>query len=107
MVELNQYIKTLISNITFLSKDVLHVYGGVFFVLLWLIIFKQRKQYLCVAILIILSVVNEVLDISYTLGKANKIYWGESCSDIFNTIFLPIILLVFVKVKTKWSNLIG
>lgn len=44
MGELNQNFKSLIENFTFLSRDVLHVYGGVHFFFFILGLDFQKKE---------------------------------------------------------------
>ena len=104
MGELNQYIKSIIEQITFLSRDVLHVYGGVLFFMFWVIIFKQKKLLICLLIIYIGAIFNEILDISFYLKKTNSINWMESITDVFNTIFLPTLLLFFLKYLNKFRN---
>lgn len=96
MGEISQSIKSVIDNLTFLSRDVLHVYGGVIFFMLWVLVFKEKKQLICLLILFTLAIFNEILDISFYLKKVDKVNWTESISDIFNTVFLPILLFLFL-----------
>mgnify|MGYP000114880462 CR=1 FL=1 len=101
MGELNHLLKSFISDFTFLSKDVLHVYGGVFFIIFWLLIFKGKYRYLSLAVLAALAIGNEVLDTLYYSQKELQVNWPESLSDIFNTIFLPILMLFFLRFKNR------
>lgn len=96
MGEISQSIKSVIDNLTFLSRDILHVYGGVIFFMLWVLVFKEKKQLICLLILFTLAIFNEILDISFYLKKVDKVNWTESISDIFNTVFLPILLFLFL-----------
>ncbi len=96
-----QKIKSLIASYTFLSKDVLHVYGGALFFMLWFVILKREKQYLCLLLICLAAVINEIFDISYYTSKTNRIDWVESISDIFNTVFAPFTLFLFLKFDNK------
>lgn len=107
MVTLVQDLKTFISEFTYLSKDVLHVYAGVLFTLLWMLIFKDKKKWLCIGLLVVFALINELLDISHYFEKSKTIAWAESISDIFNTVFLPLLLIVSVNLKPKWAELIN
>lgn len=101
MGEISQNIKSIIENVSFLSRDVLHVYGGVIFFMLWVLIFKKKKQLLSLLIIFTLAIFNEILDISFYLKKVNNINWTESIIDIFNTVFLPILLFLFLNYLDK------
>lgn len=96
-----QKIKSLIASFTFLSKDVLHVYGGALFFMLWFVLLKRKKQYLCLVLICLAAVINEILDISYYTSKTNRIDWAESISDIFNTVFAPFALFLFLKFENR------
>ena len=104
MGEISQNIKSVIDNLTFLSRDVLHVYGGVIFFMFWVLIFKQRKLLICLLIIYVVAVANEILDISFYLKKTNNINWIESISDIFNTVFLPTLLFFFLNFLKRKSD---
>lgn len=102
MGSLNQELKRLMKDITFLLSDLLHVYGGVLFFLGWRLIFRSQKQYLALLIILLIAILNEGLDISFTIQKSHTIDLIESIKDTANTIFLPIILHFFFKyTKTK------
>ncbi|MGB1294300.1 MAG: hypothetical protein ACPG6V_02385 [Flavobacteriales bacterium] len=95
LVNLQQDIKSTIDTFSFLSRDVLHVYGGVMLYLLWQYLFQNKKSKLFFFLLFILAFVNEVFD---TLGHSNHIQgvnWEESLSDVFNTVSLPLVLHIF------------
>lgn len=101
MADFYQNIKSLVDNFTFLSRDVLHVYGGVLFFMLWIVVFKKQRQILCLTIISIAALVNEILDILFVLKRTNNINWTENISDIFNTIFLPFLLYLFLRFWNK------
>ena len=96
MGSLNQELKSLIEEFTFLSRDVLHVYGGMFAFLSWLIIFKYKKRILGLLLIFVAAVINEVLDGFYYFEQSGRIHWAESISDIFNTVFTPLIFYFFL-----------
>jgi hypothetical protein len=104
MEELNQSFKSLVESWSCLSKDVLHVYAGVFFYLIWVLIFKGRNQVICLFLILTISLLNEALDISYSLKQGSQANWGESLSDIFNTVFLPVVIFLFLKFM-KWKKM--
>lgn len=99
--DFSQNLKSLISSFTFLSRDVLHVYGGALFFMLWFILLKGKKQYLCLFLICLAALINEILDISYYLNKTDRIDWAESISDIFNTVFAPFALFYFLRYHDK------
>lgn len=99
MSELNQTIKSFIESVTYLSRDVLHVYGGFVGYLLWLLLHKSKKQVQGLLLLLFLAVINEILDLHYYSNILDKINWQESSSDIFNTVFLPFLLFLFLRRK--------
>lgn len=101
MADFYQNIKSLVDNFTFLSRDVLHVYGGVLFFMFWIVVFKKQRQILCLTIISIAALVNEILDILFVLKRTNNINWTENISDIFNTIFLPFLLYLFLRFWNK------
>ena len=101
MDEINQNIKSIIEEITFLSRDVLHIYGGVLFFMLWILVFKKKKQAFCLLIIYTIAIFNEILDISFYLNRKNRIDWTESIIDLFNTVFLPTLLFLFLNYLDK------
>lgn len=97
MEEIYHDIKSFIGRFSFLSRDVLHVYGGSLFFIFWVFILNKRRQLLCLLMIGLTAIVNEVLDILYAIQQKHDLIWGEVISDIFNTIALPIILFFFLK----------
>jgi len=95
LVSLQQDIKSTIDTFSFLSRDVLHVYGGVTLYLLWQFFFQNKKIRLFFILLFTLACINEIFDHLSHNNIAQNINWDESLSDVFNTIALPIILHVF------------
>lgn len=97
MSELHQALKSWIDNLITLPRDILHIYGGFLFYLVWVLIFKGQRKLLGLGILLILAVGNEVLDLVYYFDRSGKMYWNESLSDIFHTVFCPFLLFVFLR----------
>jgi hypothetical protein len=65
MGEINQELKSIIEGLTFLSRDMLHVYGGILFLLLWTLFFKNQKVYIGLILVFFMAIVNEYFDIEY------------------------------------------
>lgn len=98
---IHQSFKSIIDQYSFLSRDVLHVYLGVLFIFLFRVFIPKIIGIYGIVILSILAIINEILDLMYFHERTGTLNWTESFSDIFNTLFLPIILLQFLKFKQK------
>ena len=62
MGALNQEIKSFIEGFTFLSRDVLHVYGGAFAFLFRVVVLKNKKRILGLFLIFAAALLNETLD---------------------------------------------
>ena len=92
MTSLIQELKNTIEGFTHLSRDALHIYGGVLFLLLWILLFRGKKVHIGVLVIALMAIFNEYVDIKYHYDKYSSIKWGPSFSDVFNTVFLPFII---------------
>lgn len=94
-----QEFKSVIQEVTFLSRDVLHIYGGVIFFLFWKMFFKEKYPKFPLLIISIIIFFNETLDLFYYYNKSGCVKWGNSLEDVINTLFLPCVLYLFLKYK--------
>lgn len=99
-----QELKSFVQSFTFLSRDVLHIYGGVIFFLLWCLIFKHKYKFVSLFIIGFTAISNELFDLIYYYDKLGHYRWLDSSIDIVNTLLLPIIFFIFLKRFTKFYS---
>lgn len=80
----------------FVNRDTLHVHLGILlFLLLWWRMpepHRFRRAFVC---MLVISVLNECLDLLMAHQKGEPLNWLESLLDIINTLLWPAALCVF------------
>lgn len=93
-----QDIKLFLMQVTFLSKDALHIYIGLAIYLVVAIFFvKSLRSYWPWLIVLAATILGEMMDIRHTQSLNYPIKWHENIHDVFNTLFWPTILLVLAR----------
>ncbi len=85
-------LKTFLSDITHLPNDMLHIYGGVICILFWLILFKGKRGFLGIILIVIGETINELIDMSYLYHTKGIFDLGKHIPDFINTVFLPVLI---------------
>lgn len=97
--------KNYLEQFSGLDRDSLHIYAGVGIQLIGALAFRRRLASPFPWLMVLLAALaNEYNDLSYAAevtGAAAGGY-GESISDIWNTISLPTILLVIANIWPNW-----
>lgn len=89
---LNQQLKAFIQGFTFLSRDALHIYGGLIFYLAWRLIFRNKYRMLPLFIIAAFTLINEGFDLHYYHEKLGYYRYTAGLADFFNTLFVPVVL---------------
>ena len=100
-----QSVKLVILQLTGLSRDALHVYAGMFVLLLAAFVVRKCPRSF-VPLLVVFSVAAgmEALDARDDLHVFG--YWrvGANFHDIINTVFWPIVVFLLVRYTRLFSN---
>lgn len=98
-------VKDFLEQLSGLDRDSLHIYAGVGIQLISALTFRRRLASPFPWLLVLVAALaNEYNDLSY-LPEAERHSaggYGESISDIWNTISLPTILLVIANIWPNW-----
>lgn len=101
VLELFHELKAIFAESTFFSRDALHIYGGVFFYLFWISIFKNKRSVAPLVLIFLAVFINEWFDILHSLDSSGKIIWEASLVDFINTLLLPLVLYIFLKYQSR------
>ncbi len=96
MIELFQEAKNWLTDSSGLARDALHIHMGlvIFFALHW--IFAQRLgRFLPLVLLGCFVLLGELLDVLAAAGSGQPQDWVENLLDIWNTMFWPLLLVVY------------
>jgi hypothetical protein len=95
--------KLWLSQVLGLSPDALHVHVSIMLMLAAAILWRQRMDHLLpwLAVLV-LELFNELLDLSAPANGENTIH--ASLHDIYNTMFLPTLVLLCLRFTRKWRR---
>jgi hypothetical protein len=83
-----------------LERDALHIYVGIFIMLLTAAVTRWRlDQWRVLVPVLVLALANEAADLLYDpwLGEDLARQWGESVRDMINSLAVPILLLLIVR----------
>ena len=93
-----QSAKILLSDVTNLGKDALHVYVGLAVMLLVVILFKRSlADWRPIAAVALASVAGEIWDVIDTYSHGGRPRFDANWKDIWNTMFWPTILFVLAR----------
>lgn len=93
-----QAIKLAIVSATGLSKDALHIYVGLTFLLTAAAILrKPLRSIIPWLVVLTLAVAGEMVDMRDDITSLGYWRWGASLHDVLNTLFWPSVLLFLAR----------
>lgn len=106
LINVFEGIKTLITSFSHIQRDALHIHVGLvlFLVLSGLFRGPRRFRY---ALLVTagLCLLGEVFDTAHSVDIGRRILWFDSCKDVFNTLFWPVLLYLLGPRLARWLGL--
>jgi hypothetical protein len=82
------------------SKDAMHVYIGLSILLLWLLFTRKPLSSLKNLIPVItVAIFMEVFDLRDDFTSFGRFRWDASLHDIINTMFWPVVIIFFSKLR--------
>jgi len=106
-----QLMKLDILSTVHLSRDAVHIYVGLFCLLLYIIVFRKRiDSWLPLLPVVLLALLMESLDLRDDFQTLGHFRWGASLHDIVNTLFWPFIIVTMfrfriLKIRERKSDL--
>jgi hypothetical protein len=95
--------KIWLSHVLGLSPDALHVHVSILLMLAAAVVWRRRMDHLLPwATVFVLEALNELLDLSAPATAENNIH--ASLHDVYNTMFLPTIILVCLRFTRRWRR---
>jgi hypothetical protein len=95
--------KTWLSQVLGLSPDALHVHVSILVMLAAAVVWRRRMDRLLPWVTVfVLEIVNELLDLSAPPNGESNVQ--ASLHDIYNTMFLPTVILVCLRFTRRWRH---
>ena len=95
--------KTWLSKLTGLSADALHVHTSILLMLAAAVVWRRRVDHAIPWLTVFAAeLVNEALDLSAPANGENTIH--ASLHDIYNTMFLPTVILLCLRFTRSWRR---
>ena len=95
-----QLMKLDILSAVHLSRDAVHIYVGLFCLLLYVIVFRKRiDAWWSLLPVLLLAMGMESLDLHDDYQSLGYFRWGASLHDIINTLFWPFVIVTLFKFR--------
>lgn len=99
-----QQLKIYLVSLLHLAADAIHIYIGFFCLVATVIFFKKRIPAFSMLVPgFIFSILMEVMDLTYQARVLGAPDWYASWHDILNTNLLPLLIVIFFQVLTRFE----
>jgi hypothetical protein len=102
-----QAIKVAIISLTGLSRDALHIYGGLAIFILVAAFGKKLRIYLAWLTALTVALAVEASDAHDDLAWFGHWRWQESLHDVINTLFWPSVLMGLWIIRSRYGRAKG